>query len=75
MKLAKRKEPKVQRGISLEKALYDRIQKDADRLSLSWNEVAEAMLVTAYKDAPDSSKVVANSIESGDEVTGDGLFD
>ena len=68
MKLAKGKEPKVQRGISLDKELRDRIQKDADRLGMTWNEAAERGLSQAFPCVPNSHKSGTVSIESGEPL-------
>ncbi len=43
-----RKPAKKQRGISLPPELYKCIQDDADRLGLTWNDVAERVLVRAF---------------------------
>lgn len=71
MKLVKRKQPKVQRGISLPKDLRDRIQEYADRVGATWNDVAEGALRVQFPCAPDTNKSGQDSIESGDQ----GLFD
>lgn len=68
MKLAKGQEPKVQRGISLPRDLYERIQADADRFGMTWNEAAERALSRQFPVAANSHKSVVKSIQSGDTV-------
>ncbi len=41
-------QPKVQRGISLQKDLYERISDTADRLGLSFNAAVEGALSKAF---------------------------
>lgn len=56
-----RKLPKKQRGISLSPDLYQCIQDDADKLGLSWNDVAERVLARAFSVSMNGS----NSLDNG----------
>lgn len=56
-----KREPKVQRGISLSPELRDRIQRVADMLGRSWNEVAEAVLDEQIPPLPETTSKAENS--------------
>lgn len=67
MTLPKTRRPaKKQRGISLSPDLYQRIQDDADKLGLSWNDVAERVLARAFFVSQNGS----NSHENGNGKAG-----
>ena len=68
MNLARGQQPKVQRGISLPKDLYERIQCDADRFGMTWNEAAERALAQQFPAQPNSRKSGENSLESGGDT-------
>lgn len=44
-----RRNPKIQRGISLRPEIYERIQQDAERLGLRFNDVVERILQRAFE--------------------------
>lgn len=55
------KEPKVQRGVSLPKPLYERINTEADKYGRSWNETVELVLAKAFPVASDLQNPVETS--------------
>lgn len=65
LKTAVRK-PKVQRGISISPELSNAIHDIAGKLGKTWNEIAEAALVTAF--LPDLSKRAETMSKSHDDV-------
>lgn len=41
-------DPKVQRGLSLRRSLFERISEDAEKYGRTWNETVELVLVKAF---------------------------
>lgn len=60
--------PKVQRGISLARDLYDAIQADAEKYGKPWNEVAEAVLRRAFLPGSDLHNRAKSSRQRADEI-------
>lgn len=56
MLLKPRRQPKVQRGLSLTRELYERIAEEADKYGRTWNETAELILARAFSSLANSRK-------------------
>lgn len=48
MATKKARTPKIQRGVSLDRDLFDRISETAARLNLTWNSAVEWALLKAF---------------------------
>ena len=60
--------PKVQRGLSITRELYGRIQEEADKFGMSWNECAELVLERAFLAPSNSQSRAVGTRSSNEEV-------
>lgn len=69
MELKTRKRgPKVQRGLSVSRELYTRIQEEADKFGLTWNETVELVLERAFLVPANSHNQAASASKSQETV-------
>jgi hypothetical protein len=59
--------PKVQRGLSLQKDLYERIVDEADKYGRTWNETVELVLSRAFSTSLTDSRNKAETMNERSE--------
>lgn len=69
MALKAKPEPKIQRGISLSRELYEAIHAHVEVHGGTWNETVERVLANAFLRSRDSQNRVENSRTSDDVAT------